>query len=343
MAGFLINGCGASDSYYKIKDLVTAYCPRCKKQMPWELAMLKMKIRVVFIPTFSINTKYAVMCSGCRQGYYVSEEQKDFILNNPPSCVEVQQDGVVIHGMGQGAAQPEPQEVSPDLQNQAAQPQNQPMQPQIQVAQPQMQSQAVQPVQPQMQPVQPQAVQPVQPQMQPVQPQAVQPMQPQAMRLQNQPLQPQPEMPKPQPQTMQWGPQASQPQASEPKPAPAFAPFGQPAVQAAASGFAGSAPVCPGCGCQARPGERFCGHCGASLQGQAPQTQIPQGQMPQTQTSQGQVAHQAQASQGIRHGDNGAQMISMLGRRKICPKCQMIFTADKENCNICGSRLVDKH
>ena len=105
MAGFLINGCGAADSYYKLKSVGEAYCSCCRKQKPWELAMLKMKIRVVFIPTVSVSTKYAVMCSGCRQGYYVSEEQKKFILDNPPSCVEVQPDGVVIHGMGQDMSQ----------------------------------------------------------------------------------------------------------------------------------------------------------------------------------------------------------------------------------------------
>lgn len=263
MAGFLINGCGASDSYYKLKDLKVAHCPHCREQTLWEVAMLKMKIRVVFIPTVPISTKYAVMCSCCRQGYYITEEQKNFILNNPPSCVEVQPDGVVIHGMGQ--------ETAGELPQQQGIQQAGPQQQEFQQASPQQQNF----------------------------------QQPSFQQTQQSP--PEPRMAQPESY------QERQP---------------HPASQPVFPGFAGSAPVCPGCGGKVREGERFCGRCGTPLDGQALDGLKQQGQKLQ--------------GQGVRPNDNGSQLISRLGRRKMCPKCQMIFTADKETCNICGSKLVDK-
>lgn len=274
MAGFLINGCGAADSYYKLKGVGEAYCPRCRKQKPWELAMLKMKIRVVFIPTVSVSTKYAVMCSGCRQGYYVSEEQKKFILDNPPSCVEVQLDGVVIHGMGQ------------DMSQAAEEPQTQ------------------------------QNPQP--------------PRQPQ----------PEPSGGRPSSGFAQPEPSRAQPSPRPVQPAPRIAPappasvqesqaFKQQAPRASSSGFEERGMVCPGCRRQVRPGVRFCGFCGAALPAQGVQ-------------GQQKIRHKDNGGQLIRHEDNSAQLISRLGRRKICLRCQMVFPADKETCNICGSKLADK-
>lgn len=268
MAGFLINGCGAADSYYKLKSVGEAYCPCCRKQKPWELAMLKMKIRVVFIPTVSVSTKYAVMCSGCRQGYYVSEEQKKFILDNPPSCVEVQPDGVVIHGMGQ------------DMSQAAKEPQTQ---------------------------------QNPQPPRQP-QPEAS------GERLSLGFAQPEPSRAQPSPRPVQPAPPASVQEGQA---------FKQQEPSALSSGFGENGQMCPGCRRQVRPGVRFCGFCGAAL----PVLGV-QGQQ--------KIRHGDDGAQLMHHEDNSAQLISRLGRRKVCLKCQMVFSADKETCNICGSKLADK-
>lgn len=104
MGGFMINGCGAADSYYLLKSLPGHTCRLCRKN-DYALMELKRKIRVLYIPTVSLSTKYAVVCPKCKEGYYVSDAQKDFILRNDPSCVEIVSDGVVIHGFG--SSQPE--------------------------------------------------------------------------------------------------------------------------------------------------------------------------------------------------------------------------------------------
>lgn len=96
MGGFMINGCGAADSYYKLKDLPHLNCAGCKNKT-LALMELRRKVRVLYIPTVTLNTKYAVVCPSCKNGYYVNEEQKNYILNNPAECVEMTSDGVVIH------------------------------------------------------------------------------------------------------------------------------------------------------------------------------------------------------------------------------------------------------
>lgn len=104
MAGFTINGFGASDSYYVLKGLRTAHCSYCGKETQWALMELKMKIRLLYIPTVSVGKKYAVACSKCKNGYYVDERQRDFILNNPADRVSIAKDGVVLHGIHEEAA-----------------------------------------------------------------------------------------------------------------------------------------------------------------------------------------------------------------------------------------------
>lgn len=99
MAGFTINGFGASDSYRTLKELKTARCPSCKRDTVFALMELKMRIRLLYIPTVPIGTKYAVACTRCKNGYYVNEEQRNFILDNPASVVTIASDGVVLHGI----------------------------------------------------------------------------------------------------------------------------------------------------------------------------------------------------------------------------------------------------
>lgn len=103
MGGFMFNGCGAADSYYLLKSLPGHPCELCGKK-DYALMELKRKIRVFYIPTVPINTKYGIVCPKCKRGYYVSEAQKDYILKNDPSCVEVVSDGVIIHGFANSLA-----------------------------------------------------------------------------------------------------------------------------------------------------------------------------------------------------------------------------------------------
>ena len=96
MGGMLIDGCGASDSYYKLKDVTKAYCRTCGREQMFALMQLKMKIRVFWIPTVPINTKYAVVCPVCKNGYLVDESQKNEILAGRLQ-VEVAEDGLILH------------------------------------------------------------------------------------------------------------------------------------------------------------------------------------------------------------------------------------------------------
>lgn len=95
MGGFLYNGCGASDSYYPIKDLKEAYCNSCKTIRKFQLMELKRKIRVFWIPTLSIDTKYGIICPNCKTGWYVEEYQKDAILKGD-MVVAINTDGVTL-------------------------------------------------------------------------------------------------------------------------------------------------------------------------------------------------------------------------------------------------------
>ena len=56
------------------------YCGSCHLVQEFDLMELKRKIRVCFIPTFTINTKYAVVCKKCKTGLYVDDALRDDIF-----------------------------------------------------------------------------------------------------------------------------------------------------------------------------------------------------------------------------------------------------------------------
>ena len=99
MGGFTINGCGAADSYYPIKNLHNAHCTSCGRERMFALMELKRKVKVFYIPTFSVGSKYAVVCSHCKDGWYVSDMQKEFILSNPADSVRIDAEGVHLEGL----------------------------------------------------------------------------------------------------------------------------------------------------------------------------------------------------------------------------------------------------
>ncbi len=111
MAGFMFNGFGAADSYYTIKELPGLQCQRCNKA-DMALMELRMKIRIVYIPTLTIGKKYAVCCPKCKEGFYVDDAQRTFILNHDASCVQVSSEGVVLVDDEADAVEPAPQAAS---------------------------------------------------------------------------------------------------------------------------------------------------------------------------------------------------------------------------------------
>lgn len=113
MGGFTINGCGASDSYYPLKELTGKTCPQCGKAN-MSLMELRMKIRVFYIPTFTIGKKYGILCPKCKQGYYVSDEQRDYVMSHGAACVNLLADGIQIVPVEEDAVLPEEKPVLPD-------------------------------------------------------------------------------------------------------------------------------------------------------------------------------------------------------------------------------------
>lgn len=116
----MINGCGAADSFYPIKSLGTRYCKSCRKETEWAVMEVRRKVRVVFIPTVTLNKKYAVACCKCKTGYYISDAQKDFALSSPASCVEVKADGIEFHGITQAQPFYTPAPAAPQVQPSSA-------------------------------------------------------------------------------------------------------------------------------------------------------------------------------------------------------------------------------
>lgn len=87
MGGFRVNGCGVSDRYYKIMELGYFDCPSCKKHSLFTLDEVKRKVDIFFIPTVAVSQKYAVMCKGCGNGWYIEEGDKNDIMSGKKRVV----------------------------------------------------------------------------------------------------------------------------------------------------------------------------------------------------------------------------------------------------------------
>lgn len=112
MGGFMINGCGVAESFKPIAVLPGHTCRRCGKAN-YAVMEARNKIRVLFIPTFTVGVKYVIACSKCENGYYISEEQKDYVLQHGAKCVEVTDKGVLIHKVAPQPSIPAPQPPAP--------------------------------------------------------------------------------------------------------------------------------------------------------------------------------------------------------------------------------------
>lgn len=98
MGGFMINGCGAADSFYPIQDFGMFHCNSCKKPQVFSLMEVKRKIRVFFVPTVSVNRKYAVACKKCKTGRYITEEEH-VALASGHGKVDITPAGILIRGV----------------------------------------------------------------------------------------------------------------------------------------------------------------------------------------------------------------------------------------------------
>lgn len=122
MGGFTINGCGATDSYYPMKDLGTFQCPFCGQNCSFKLEEIKRKIRVLYIPTASINTKFGVFCSSCGRGFHIEEQSKEDILYDRVT-IEMTAEGLTLRKKGKPAVidAAEPREI-PEWSEEASTP-----------------------------------------------------------------------------------------------------------------------------------------------------------------------------------------------------------------------------
>lgn len=89
MGGILVNGCGVADHLKKLKCLGTFYCPICKKDREFYVSEAKQKIDVLFIPTITLKTRYAVTCAKCKNGEFCSDQWVRHLLNSstPPTVI----------------------------------------------------------------------------------------------------------------------------------------------------------------------------------------------------------------------------------------------------------------
>ena len=94
MGGFTVNGCGTGDSFYPKLNLGNHCCKICNSIQEFDLIEVKRKVKVLYIPTFSLNTKYAVACNRCKTGYYVDDSIRDELLYGIMS-IEVQSGQII--------------------------------------------------------------------------------------------------------------------------------------------------------------------------------------------------------------------------------------------------------
>lgn len=89
MGGFRVNGCGVTDHFKKIKSLGMHICPVCGKNAEFFLEEARQKIDIIFIPTVTLKSRYAVMCKRCGQGQFCSEQWAVQLINSsaPPAVL----------------------------------------------------------------------------------------------------------------------------------------------------------------------------------------------------------------------------------------------------------------
>ncbi len=118
MGGFRINGCGVTDHFKKLKSLGVHMCPACNREAEFFLEEAKQKIDVLFIPTLTLKSRYAVMCSRCEQGKFCPDDLAYKLLADavPPSAALSDGDAGQTQTGGAQAAAPAQQAAAPAQQ-----------------------------------------------------------------------------------------------------------------------------------------------------------------------------------------------------------------------------------
>lgn len=80
MGGYRVNGCGWSDRLKTIRTLGTFYCPTCGKPTVFTLDKVSTKVDVLWIPTVTLKTKHAIVCSVCKNGKICPPEMVNKII-----------------------------------------------------------------------------------------------------------------------------------------------------------------------------------------------------------------------------------------------------------------------
>ncbi len=80
MAGFVLNGMGWADNLRSILGLGKHYCKFCNSVQDFSLMEISRKIYVLFLPTITIKTQYAVCCERCKNGLCINDRQRDLLL-----------------------------------------------------------------------------------------------------------------------------------------------------------------------------------------------------------------------------------------------------------------------
>jgi hypothetical protein len=56
-------------------------CPRCKRGSEFFIAEAKFKVDIFYIPTFTLKSRYAVICDKCKQGEFCSDQWAVKLIN----------------------------------------------------------------------------------------------------------------------------------------------------------------------------------------------------------------------------------------------------------------------
>lgn len=96
MGGFTVNGFGAADSYYPLKPVGNFYCMACRKEQQFSVMELKRKVKILYIPTVSLYSKFAVACDKCKNGYYIEEATKNALLYGMAAVTGITENGPEI-------------------------------------------------------------------------------------------------------------------------------------------------------------------------------------------------------------------------------------------------------
>ena len=89
MGGFRFNGFGATDHFKKLKNLGIFTCPNCQRTADFYLTDAKFKIDILFIPTVTLKSRYAVICGKCQTGEFCSGQWANKLMTAAAPVTEI--------------------------------------------------------------------------------------------------------------------------------------------------------------------------------------------------------------------------------------------------------------